>query len=108
MNVEKLISKAIAEYLDVEIQKDTGGLDFIAKVEIVKKRIHENIKADPSLFGMNLDENDNSYEMLFRSNPNDKIKIDGWIPVKKDQIRKLNEAKIEEYVAMGLLRKIEK
>lgn len=44
------------------------------------------------------------YELLFRSEPGDKTKIDGWFPIATDRIR--NPAHIQQYIENGLLRKI--
>lgn len=47
---------------------------------------------------------DCEYEMFFKSEPTDKVKIDGWYPIATDRIR--HPGRIEKYIANGLLRKI--
>ncbi|MDH7444179.1 hypothetical protein [Aquimarina sp. 2201CG14-23] len=106
MNIEELISISITEFLDVEIHRDTGNLDFASKIEIVKKRISDKIKNNPDSYGINNHLETYEYEMFFSSNPNDMIKIDGWIPIDTKKIEKIN--KIKEYIEIGLLRKIER
>lgn len=44
------------------------------------------------------------YEMFFKSEPNDFLKIDGWYPIATDRIK--HPEKIEEYIQKGLLRRI--
>ena len=44
------------------------------------------------------------YEMFFKSEESDTIKIDGWIPITTERIK--YPEKIEEYITNGLLRKI--
>lgn len=46
------------------------------------------------------------YEMFFKSEVDDKIKMDGWIPISTNFIR--NPLKINNYIKRGLLRKISK
>ncbi|MBP2833621.1 hypothetical protein J8281_15605 [Aquimarina sp. U1-2] len=48
MNLEEVIMASIAEFLDVEVHKDTETLDLSSKIEIVKKRIIEKIKNSPT------------------------------------------------------------
>ncbi len=104
MNIEELITVSITEFLDVEVHRDTGNLDFSSKIEIVKKRITNKVKNSPDAFGTVNGLNGYEYEMLFSSNPNDLIKIDGWIPIDTSRIEKAD--KIDEYIKIGLLRKI--
>ncbi len=102
MNLQELIMASIAEFLDVEVHRDTETLDLASKIEIVQKRIADKTKNKkrPSFM-----KNGCEYEMFFSSNPNDMIKIDGWIPI---ETKKIGEAdKISEYIEIGLLRKIE-
>ena len=106
MKVNELITEAITEFLDVEIHGDTGTLDFASKIEIVKKRITNKVNNTPGSYGVNPGIDSYEYEMFFSSNPNDMIKIDGWLPIDTDKIAKAD--KIKEYIEIGLLRKIEK
>ncbi|WP_378176390.1 hypothetical protein [Aquimarina sp. SS2-1] len=106
MKVNELITEAITEFLDVEVQGDTQNLNFASKIEIVKKRITHKVKNSPHLFGVNDTSDAYEYEMFFSSNPNDMIKIDGWLPIDTGKIEKAD--KIQEYIEIGLLRKIEK
>lgn len=46
------------------------------------------------------------YEMLFKSEPDDAIKIDGWVPITVERLK--HPEKVEEYLAKGILRKIQK
>jgi hypothetical protein len=46
---------------------------------------------------------DYDYELFFKSEPNDFVKIDGWFPIAFDRIK--NHSKIDEYLAKGLLRR---
>ncbi|WP_106791175.1 hypothetical protein [Aquimarina sp. Aq78] len=105
MNLEEIIMVSISEFLEVEVHRDTEALDLASKIEIVKKRIQDKTKNNPnSSFGKNKLK-DCEYEMFFSSNPNDKIKIDGWIPIATENVKEIN--KISEYIETGLLRKIE-
>ena len=104
MDIEELITISIKEFLDVEIHRDTGSLDFSSKIEIVRKRITDKVKNSPDSYGMVNDSEGYEYEMFFSSNPNDMIKIDGWIPINTSRIEKAD--KIEEYIEIGLLRRI--
>jgi len=106
MKVNELITEAITEFLDVEVHSDTGNLNFASKIEIVKKRIIDKVKKSPDSYGVNDDSSKYEYEMFFSSNPNDMIKIDGWMPIDTKKIEKVD--KINEYIEIGLLRKIEK
>jgi len=106
MKVDELITEAITEFLDVEVNGDTGNLNFASKIEIVKKRITNKVKNSPESYGVSNDSDMYEYEMFFSSNPNDMIKIDGWIPIDTGKIKKAD--KIKEYIEIGLLRKIEK
>ncbi|AXT55911.1 hypothetical protein J8L88_21005 [Aquimarina sp. MMG015] len=105
MKVNELITEAITEFLDVEVNGDTGNLNFASKIEIVKKRISDKVKSSPESYGVN-DLEAYEYEMFFSSNPNDMIKIDGWLPIDTKKIEKAD--KIREYIEIGLLRRIEK
>ncbi|TPN82209.1 hypothetical protein [Aquimarina algicola] len=104
MNLEEIITASISEFLDVEVHKDTETLDLASKIEIVQKRILDKSKNSPF---PNYTEKvkDYKYEMFFKSNPNDMIKIDGWLPIETEKIGKTD--KISEYIEIGLLRKIE-
>ncbi|WP_299260862.1 hypothetical protein [uncultured Aquimarina sp.] len=104
MNIEELIMVSITEFLDVEVHRDTGNLDFSSKIEIVKKRITNKVKNSPDAYGMVNGFEGYEYEMFFSSNPNDMIKIDGWIPIDTSRIEKAD--KIDEYIEIGLLRRI--
>ncbi|GAA3509735.1 hypothetical protein GCM10022393_23200 [Aquimarina addita] len=104
MKVDELITEAITEFLDVEIHGDTGELDFFSKINIVQKRMMDKVKKNSDFYGM--ESNTFEYEMFFSSNPNDMIKIDGWLPIDTAKIEKAD--KIDEYVKIGLLRKIER
>lgn len=104
MDIEELITVAITEFLDVEVHRDTENLDFSSKIEIVKKRITNKVKNSPDSYGMVKDVNGYEYEMFFSSNANDMIKIDGWIPIDTKRIAAAD--KINEYIEIGLLRKI--
>ncbi len=102
MEIKDIIRKSIAEYLAVEVHKDSEILDLGAKIEIVEKRILKKIKLqtvpkDPAPKSY-------QYEMLFKSNPNDTIKLDGWIPIETSTIEKTD--RIPEYIETGLLREI--
>lgn len=44
------------------------------------------------------------YEMFFKSEPGDRIIIDGWLPISTDI---LDISKIDDYIERGLLRKID-
>lgn len=44
------------------------------------------------------------YELLFKSEPHDPVKIDGWIPIEISRLR--HPEKLDEYLAKGILRKI--
>ena len=44
------------------------------------------------------------YEMFFKSEPNDVVIMDGWIPIETSQIK--NKDKIPMHIKTGLLRKI--
>ncbi|MEW7290562.1 hypothetical protein [Aquimarina sp. 2304DJ70-9] len=105
MNIEELIMASIAEFLDVEVHRDTETLDLSSKIEIVQKRIADKVKNSPNAILSKNGSMDYEYEMFFRSNPNDRIKIDGWIPIKTDKIGKSDQ--ISEYIEIGLLRKVE-
>ena len=48
MNLEELITASIAEFLDVEVHKETENLDLSSKIEIVQKRIEDKIKNGPN------------------------------------------------------------
>ena len=104
MNIEELITVSITEFLDVEVHRDTGNLDFSSKIKIVKKRITSKVKNSPDAYGMVNGLDGYEYEMFFSSNPNDMIKIDGWIPIDTSRIEKAD--KIDEYIEIGLLRRI--
>ncbi len=106
MNINELITEAITEFLSVEVQLDTQDLNFASKIEIVKNRITDKLKNSPHLYGIDDQADAYEYEMFFSSNPNDMIKIDGWIPIDSRKIEKAD--KIQEYIEIGLLRKIEK
>ncbi|MBW1298018.1 hypothetical protein [Aquimarina litoralis] len=106
MNVNELITEAITEFLDVEVNGDTENLNFASKIEIVKNRITDKVKNSPHVYGLPGDSEDYEYEMFFSSNPNDMIKIDGWMPIDTKKIEKAD--KITEYIEIGLLRRIEK
>lgn len=47
---------------------------------------------------------DYEYEMFFKSDPTDFVKIDGWYPIATERIR--NPERIEKYIQNGLLRKV--
>ncbi|MBQ0734138.1 hypothetical protein [Aquimarina celericrescens] len=103
MNLDEVIMASIAEFLDVEVHRDTETLDLSSKIEIVRKRITEKVKnTTNNTFTKNGSMN-YEYEMFFSSNPNDMIKIDGWIPIETEKIGKSD--KISEYIEIGLLRK---
>ncbi|MEB3345678.1 hypothetical protein U6A24_09415 [Aquimarina gracilis] len=104
MNLDEVIMASIAEFLDVEVHRDTETLDLSSKIEIVRKRLGDKLK---NTAGRTFTRNGSmsyEYEMFFSSNPNDMIKIDGWIPIQTDKIDKYD--KIPEYIEIGLLRKI--
>ncbi len=104
MNLDEVIMASIAEFLDVEVHRDTETLDLSSKIEIVRKRITEKLKnTTNNTFAKNGSMN-YEYEMFFSSNPNDMIKIDGWIPIETEKIGKSD--KISEYIEIGLLRKV--
>ncbi|WP_109299064.1 hypothetical protein [Aquimarina sp. AU474] len=105
MNLEELIMASIAEFLDVEVHKDTESLGLSSKIEIVQKRIADKIKNKVNPAVNNNESMNYEYEMFFSSNPNDMIKIDGWIPIETNKIEKVD--KISEYIEIGLLRKKE-
>ncbi|MDH7444181.1 hypothetical protein [Aquimarina sp. 2201CG14-23] len=104
VNLKEVIKVSIAEFLDVEIHRDTGNLDFASKIEIVQKRIGDKIKNKQNSLGDLNTLNKYEYEMFFSSNPNDMIKIDGWVPIETSNIGRVE--KISEYIEIGLLRKI--
>jgi len=104
MNLEELVMASISEFLNVEVHKDTETLDLSSKIEIVKKRLTVKLKNQPNVTHTNNGLMNYEYEMFFRSNPNDMIKIDGWIPIETEKIKKSD--KIAEYIEIGLLRKI--
>jgi len=105
MKLEELVMASIAEFLDVEVHRDTETLDLSSKIEIVQRRMSDKVKngLNPGLSTGNYKEYD--YEMFFSSNPNDMIKIDGWIPIETEKIG--TSEKISEYIEIGLLRKIQ-
>lgn len=49
---------------------------------------------------------DYEYELFFKSEPTDSIKIDGWMPIATERI--MRPEKIEEYIKNGLLRRVQK
>ncbi|GGX27511.1 hypothetical protein [Aquimarina muelleri] len=104
MNIEEIVMVSISEFLDVEVHKDTETLDLAAKIEIVQKRIVDKTKNKQKPFTSKNNFEVCEYEMFFSSNPNDIVKIDGWIPVQTDKIDK--KERISEYIEIGLLRKI--
>ncbi|KAA1248151.1 hypothetical protein [Aquimarina sp. RZ0] len=104
MKVDELITEAITEFLDVEINRDSSELNFASKIGIVQKRMAQKVKNNPKSYGMIDASQKYEYEMFFTSNPNDMIKIDGWIPIDTGKIEKAE--KINEYIEIGLLRKI--
>ena len=106
MNVNELITEAITEFLDVEVNGETENLNFASKIEIVKNRITDKVKNSPHVYGLAQDAEEYEYEMFFSSNPNDMIKIDGWMPIDTKKIEMAD--KITEYIEIGLLRRIEK
>ena len=106
MNLEELIMASIAEFLDVEVHKETENLDLSSKIEIVQKRIEDKIKNGPNPeLNMPNPSKGYEYEMFFSSNPNDLIKIDGWIPIQTNKLG--DKERINQYIEIGLLRKIE-
>ncbi|WP_066311281.1 MULTISPECIES: hypothetical protein [Aquimarina] len=105
MNLEELITVSIAEFLDVEVHRDTENLDLSSKIEIVRKRIIDKSKNNINPTFVNNGSMNYEYEMFFSSNPNDMIKIDGWIPIETDKIGKSD--RISEYIEIGLIRKVE-
>lgn len=104
MKVDELITEAITEFLDVEVNGDTENLNFSSKIEIVKNRIIDKARKSPNSYGVMGNSDAYEYEMFFSSNPNDMIKIDGWIPIDTKKIEKAD--KIKEYIEIGLLRRI--
>lgn len=106
MNLEEMITVAITEFLDIEVHPDTGDLDFGSKIEIVKKRMADRVKQNPDLYGVDKEAKNFQFEMFFKSRPNDKIRIDGWVPIETSKIEEID--KIEEYIEKGILRKIAK
>jgi hypothetical protein len=46
---------------------------------------------------------DYDYELFFKSEPHEIVKIDGWFPIAFDRIR--DHSRIEEYIEKGLLRR---
>ncbi|MBL0682632.1 hypothetical protein [Aquimarina mytili] len=104
MNLEEVIMASIAEFLDVEVHRDTETLDLASKIEIVQRRIADKAKNNPMPSFVPKGLKGYEYEMFFSSNPNDMIKIDGWIPIETEKIGKAD--KISEYIEIGLLRKI--
>ncbi len=105
MNIDEVIMASIAEFLDVEVHRDTETLDLSSKIEIVRKRIGEKLKNKSNTAVIKNGSMKYEYEMFFSSNPNDMIKIDGWIPIETERIGKSD--KISEYMEIGLLRKAE-
>ena len=103
MRIEDLITEAISEFIDVDVNKDMEHLNFMSKIEIVKKRLADQIRNNPNKYGLLNEKGKFEYEMFFSSNPNDLIKIDGWIPIDTNKIEQLD--KVEEYIEIGLLRK---
>ncbi|MCK8523368.1 hypothetical protein M0D21_17435 [Aquimarina sp. D1M17] len=104
MNLEEVIIASISEFLNVEVHRDTETLDLSSKIEIVQKRMAEKLRnTTTAAYSNGLKSYE--YEMFFSSNPNDMIKIDGWIPIETDKLGKEDE--ISEYIEIGLLRKIE-
>lgn len=103
MKIEDLITEAISEFIEVDINKDMENLSFMSKIDIVKKRMAEQVKNNPLRYGVMNQDGKFEYEMFFSSNPNDLIKIDGWIPIDTDKIEEMD--KVEEYIQIGLLRK---
>lgn len=104
MNLEEMITVAISEFLDIEIHPDTSDLDFSSKIEIVKKRMADKARQDPELYGFGKVRNGAKYEVFFKSRANDKIRIDGWVPVDTSIIQEVD--RIEEYIEKGIIRKI--
>jgi len=105
MNLDELVLVSISEFLDVEVHRDTETLDLSSKIEIVKNRIDKKMKIDSNIGIPKNGSMSYEYEMFFRSNPNDMIKIDGWIPIETERIEKSD--RISEYIEIGLLRKIQ-
>lgn len=105
MNLEELVIASIKEFLDIEVHRDTETLDLASKIEIVQKRMIDNLKNSPHPAVSRNGTSNFEYEMFFSSNPNDMIKIDGWIPIDTEKIGALE--KITEYIEIGLIRKIE-
>lgn len=44
-----------------------------------------------------------NYEVFFKSEPGDRIQVDGWIAIADDMIP--DHSRIEEYIGKGILRK---
>ncbi len=105
MNLEEVIMASIGEFLDVEVHRDTETLDLSSKIEIVRNRITDKVKNSMNSTSVKNGSMDYEYEMFFSSNPNDMIKIDGWIPIETNKIG--TSDKISEYIEIGLLRKVE-
>ncbi len=105
MKLDEVVMASIAEFLDVEVHRDTETLDLSSKIEIVRKRITNKLRNGASVTFTKNGMMNYEYEMFFSSNPNDMIKIDGWIPIQTDKIDK--DDKIQEYIDIGLIRKIE-
>lgn len=103
MKTDEIINQAIKEFLALEISGDASELNYASKIQIVQKRVEQKLKNEPKAFGIG-DATNYEYEMFFSSNPNDLIKIDGWLPIGTNMIQQ--SGKIEEYLETGLLRKI--
>lgn len=97
LKLENLIKKLPREHKNIRtldaLEKLIENLD---KIDIEK--IEQLIPV------CNIIEFEYNYEMLFKSEPNDNIKIDGWIPIVDNMIK--HPEKINEYIKKGLLRKI--
>ena len=57
MDIDKIVSYSIKEFLDIEVHRDTEDLDYLSKIEIVKRKINKKVKQNPDLFSTPIVEN---------------------------------------------------
>ncbi|UZO80288.1 hypothetical protein NBT05_15195 [Aquimarina sp. ERC-38] len=50
MDLDKIVSHSIKEFLNVEVHRDTEDLDYLSKIEIVKRKISRKVRQNPDLF----------------------------------------------------------
>ncbi|RZS92537.1 hypothetical protein [Aquimarina brevivitae] len=106
MKLDEIIMASVTEFLNLEVHKETENLDLGSKIEIVQKRIEDIMKNGPNPeINMPPPSKGFEYEMFFSSNPNDLIKIDGWIPIETNKLG--DKEQIKHFIEIGLIRRIE-